>query len=341
MKFAVVGLAYSHPYTYTQILQRMGHTISHVWDDDPQRLKEFAEQFGALPVASPRDIPIGEIDGVIATSRIPERIDHAVLFPREGRSHLFQQTGGDVRVAARKIAGHRPANGHALAQHIGAAVCASHSDAQGPSRHRAKLALSSGPRDLRSFHQSLHGGTGHLAGRPVAGRRDRSSIWACTRWRCCRFSSARASAGLVPRRRRATSSSPCPEDAAVIGLEWEGGLPGMIEVPCGVKGESFGVEVFGREAILGFSIPKGDIRDASGAALGDVDPWVEFGYAGADGGVRRDVRGRGSCRCPSKKPYAWPRSSSPPAPRPEWVSRWRSVEIVFIMSSRAPRGDPT
>ena len=70
------------------------------------------------------------------------------------------------------------------------------------------------------------------------------------------------------------------EDAAVIGLEWEDGLPGMIEVPCGVKGESFGAEIFGREAILKFSIPKGDIQEASGAALGDADPWVEFGYAG-------------------------------------------------------------
>ncbi len=30
MRFAVVGLAYSHPYTYTQILQRTGHTITHV-----------------------------------------------------------------------------------------------------------------------------------------------------------------------------------------------------------------------------------------------------------------------------------------------------------------------
>ena len=53
MKIAVVGLAFSHPYSYTQILGRMGHTVSHVWDDDPARLAEFATRFGATPVSSP------------------------------------------------------------------------------------------------------------------------------------------------------------------------------------------------------------------------------------------------------------------------------------------------
>jgi predicted dehydrogenase len=70
------------------------------------------------------------------------------------------------------------------------------------------------------------------------------------------------------------------EDTALIVLEWKDGLAGVVEIPCGVKGESFGVELFGSEALLGCSIPKGDVRDASGAALGDVDPLREFGYVG-------------------------------------------------------------
>jgi hypothetical protein len=35
MKFAIVGMAYSHPYSYARILLREGHSISYAWDDDP------------------------------------------------------------------------------------------------------------------------------------------------------------------------------------------------------------------------------------------------------------------------------------------------------------------
>ena len=52
MKFAVVGLAYSHPYSYVRILLRDGHSVAYAWDDDPVRLQEFAGQFGAVPVGS-------------------------------------------------------------------------------------------------------------------------------------------------------------------------------------------------------------------------------------------------------------------------------------------------
>jgi predicted dehydrogenase len=186
MKIAVVGLAYSHPYTYTQILQRTGHTVTHVWDDVPERLKEFAEKFGVAPVSSPEEIPFGAVDGVIATSRLPERIDHAVMFLEKG---IPAYTSKPAAVTLEQL------------QRITSAV--------------------------RRFHKES-----------------------------------------------------LSEDAVVVALEWEDGLPGVIEVPCGVKGESFGAEVFGREAILKFAIPKGDVQEAGGAALGDVDPWVEFGYAG-------------------------------------------------------------
>ena len=83
MKIAVVGLAFSHPYSYTQILGRMGHAVSHVWDDDPSRLAEFATRFGAAPVSSPDAVPAG-VDGVIVTGRLPERIDHALVFIDRG-----------------------------------------------------------------------------------------------------------------------------------------------------------------------------------------------------------------------------------------------------------------
>ncbi|MBP1776764.1 MAG: dehydrogenase-like protein, partial [candidate division NC10 bacterium] len=84
MRYAVVGLAYSHPYTYTQILQRTGHTITQVWDDDPERLAEFSRKFGVPAVPDLAEIPAAEIDGVICTHRLPERIDQAAMFLEKG-----------------------------------------------------------------------------------------------------------------------------------------------------------------------------------------------------------------------------------------------------------------
>jgi predicted dehydrogenase len=70
------------------------------------------------------------------------------------------------------------------------------------------------------------------------------------------------------------------EDVAVLTVEWSDGLLGTVDVVGGVSGEFYGVELYGSEAVLRASIPKGDVRDHRGAAVGDVDPWEEFGYVG-------------------------------------------------------------
>ena len=279
MKIAVVGLAYSHPYTYTQILQRTGHVVTHVWDDVPERLKEFSEKFCVPYVSSPEEIPAGAIDGVIATSRLPERIDQAVMFLEKGIPTYTSKPAAASLDQLRRIT--------SVVRRTGTPWLSTSVLRYAPALLSLKAYLDRGKAGsliqvrATSCHFISHymqepgvwqddpkRGGGSIINMGVHGLEMLSvlvgpnirRLW-CTAGR--RFHKESLS-----------------EDAAVIALEWEDGLPGVIEVPCGVKGESFGAEVFGREAILKFTIPKGDVQEAGGAALGDVDPWVEFGYAG-------------------------------------------------------------
>jgi predicted dehydrogenase len=278
MKIAVVGLAYTHPYTYTQILQRTGHAITHVWDDEPGRLKEFSEKFGVPAVSSPGEIPAAEIDGVICTSRLPERIDHAVAFLEKGIPTYTSKPAATSLALLERLA--------STVRRTGTPWFSTSVLRYAPAVLGLKAYLDKGKAGtLIQVRATACHYISHYMQEPGIWqddpRRGGGSIINMG------IHALEMLAVLVgPRVRkvwcdagRRFHKESLSEDAAVIGLEWEDGLPGVIEVPCGVKGESFGVELFGREAILKFSIPKGDIQEASGAALGDVDPWVEFGYA--------------------------------------------------------------
>lgn len=279
MRFAIIGLAYSHPYTYTQILQRMGHTITHVWDDDPERLREFSEKFSVPAISDPADLPVAELDGVICTHRLPERIGQAVMFLEKDVPTYTSKPAATSLAQLEKIT--------AAVRRTGTPWFSTSVLRYAPAVLGLKSYLDKGKAGAliqvraTSCHFISHymqepgvwqddpgRGGGSIINMGIHGLEMLSVL-------------------VGPRVRRVWCQAgkrfhleSLSEDAAVIGLEWEDGLPGMIEVPCGVKGESFGVEIFGREAILKFSIPKGDIQEASGAALGDADPWVEFGYAG-------------------------------------------------------------
>jgi predicted dehydrogenase len=279
MKIAVVGLAYSHPYTYTQILQRMGHAVTHVWDDVPERIREFSEKFGVPAASSPEEIAAAKIDGVICTHRLPERIDHAVMFLEKG---IPTYTSKPAATSLERL--------ERIASTVRRTVT--------PWFSTSVLRYAPALLGLKAYLDKGRAGTliqvRATSCHYISHYMEEPGIW--------QDDPRRGGGSIInmgihalemlsvlvgPRVRRVWCTAgkrhhteSLSEDAAVIGLEWEDGLPGMIEVPCGVKGESFGVEVFGREAILKFSIPKGDIQEASGAALGDADPWVEFGYAG-------------------------------------------------------------
>jgi predicted dehydrogenase len=279
MRFAVIGLAYSHPYTYTQILQRTGHTITHVWDDVPERLAEFAAKFGVPAVADPAGFPTAGLDGVICTHRLPERIDQAVMFLEKGVPTYTSKPAATSLDQLERLS--------STIRRTGTPWLSTSVLRYAPAVLGLKAYLDKGKAGVLI---QVRGTSCHY----ISHYMEEPGIW--------QDDPRRGGGSIInmgvhalemlsvlvgPRVRRVWCKADkrfhteaLSEDAAVIGLEWEGGLLGMIEVPCGVKGESFGVEIFGREAILKFSIPKGDIQEASGAALGDVDPWVEFGYAG-------------------------------------------------------------
>jgi predicted dehydrogenase len=279
MKIAVVGLAYSHPYTYAQILQRSGHTITHVWDDVPDRLKEYSERFGVPAVSSPADIPADKIDGIIATSRLPERIEHAVMFlekavPTYSSKPAATSLAQLDRLTSTVRRTGTPWLSTSVLRYAPAVLALKAYLDKGKAgtliqvRATACHYISQYMEEPGIWQDDPRRGGGSIINMGIHGLEmlsvligpDIRRLW-CT----------------ASRRHHKESLS---EDAAVIALEWADGLPGVIEVPCGVKGESFGVEIYGREAIFKFTIPKGDVQEASGAALGDVDPWVEFGYVG-------------------------------------------------------------
>jgi predicted dehydrogenase len=63
-------------------------------------------------------------------------------------------------------------------------------------------------------------------------------------------------------------------------MQWEDGLLGTVEILGGVNSAYFEVQVYGSECTLRCTIPKGDVQDLRGAAVGDADHCVEEGYSG-------------------------------------------------------------
>ncbi len=279
MKIAVVGLAFSHPYTYTQILKRMGHQVSHVWDDDPTRLAEFAARFGAAPVPSSEAVPPGGVDGVIVTGRLPERIDDALLFVERGTPVYL----GKPMVA----------NASQLIR-LGAALRRTGTPLLTTSVLRYAPALRSLRRHLDQERPgtlvAVHGLSGHSIDLymkepnvwqddPARGGGTLITMGVHALEMLCALVGYRIRSVSCRTGRRLHARS-LSEDIAVLTLEWADGLLGTVDVVGGVSGEFYGVEVYGSDAVLRASIPKGDVRDHRGAAIGDADPWEEFGYAG-------------------------------------------------------------
>lgn len=279
MNIAVVGLAFSHPYSYTQILQRMGHHVTHVWDDMPERLAEYAARFGVAPVASISDIPVAELDGVIVTGRLPERVDHAIHFLEHGlpvyaskpMATSLTQVERLVETVRRtgspyfstSVLRYAPAlaslHNHLEAGRLGTLVSARATSAEDvsmymrePNRWQDDPALGGGSIITMGLHA--------LEMLVVLLGPNIRRVW-------CR----------ATRRVHMQSTS---EDVALIGLEWEEGLLAAIDVICGVNINAFSVELYGSQATLRCTLPKGDVQDFSGAAVGEVDVFDEFGYTG-------------------------------------------------------------
>jgi predicted dehydrogenase len=279
MKIAVVGLAFSHPYAYSQILRRMGHHVSHVWDDDPTRLAGFAAQFGAVPIAGPEAVPAGGVDGIIVTGRLPERIEHALLFidrgtpvylgkPMVANALQLSRLGAALRrtgtpFLTTSVLRYAPAL-CSLRRHVEQGRLGTLVAVHGLSGHSIDLYM----KEPNVWQDDPARGGGTLITMGVHALEMLSAlVGSRIRMVSCRTG-----------RRLHTGS--LSEDIAVLTLEWADGLLGTVDIVGGVSGEFYGVEVYGSQTVLRASIPKGDVRDHRGGAVGDADPWEEFGYAG-------------------------------------------------------------
>lgn len=83
MRFAIIGLTLSHPYAFAEILTQRGHSISAVWDYDPDRAAEFGARYGAAVAETP-GAALGPgagatPDGAIITSYTSDHFAHARL----------------------------------------------------------------------------------------------------------------------------------------------------------------------------------------------------------------------------------------------------------------------
>jgi predicted dehydrogenase len=280
MNVAVIGLAFSHPYTYTQILHRMGHTVTAVWDDDPGRLAEFCARFGATAIDKPEGALGAGVDGVIVTGRLPERVDHALAYI-EGRVPTYLgkpmvATAADLRrvieaaervgtpIMSTSVLRYAPAI-VALRRHVDAGRLGTVVSVRATSAHGIETYLT----EPHMWQDDPQRGGGTLITMGVHALDMLAAVLGA------RFLTVSCRVGS---RHHLGSLS---EDVALVTVEWTNGLLGTAEIVGGVTGESYGVEVYGSSAILRTAVPKGDVVDHRGAAVGAADAWEEFGYTGA------------------------------------------------------------
>jgi len=277
---AVIGLAFSHPYTYTQILRRMGHTVTAAWDDDVERLAEFCARFDAAAIDRPDGAAGGNVDGVIVTGRLPERIDHALAYIHgrvptylgkplaAGTPDLQRVTAAARRtgtpIMSTSVLRYAPAM-LALRRHVDAGRLGTVLSVRATSAHGIDTYLA----EPHVWQDDPRRGGGTLITMGVHALEMLAvSVGAHFRTVTCR---------VCTRHHRGSLS----EDVALVTIEWADGLLGTAEIIGGVAGESYGLEIFGSSAILRTAIPKGDVVDHRGAAIGAPDAWEEFGYTGA------------------------------------------------------------
>jgi predicted dehydrogenase len=279
MNIAFAGLAYSHPYVYRQILERMGHRAAYVWDDDAGRREEFSRLSGAIPVARYEEIPPGQIDGAILAGRLPERIDHALYF-LEQRVPIYTgkpmaTNAGDLDRLTAAVLGtgtpllttsvlrFAPAL-QALRRHLERGTIGQLVAVRAVSAHKIDRYLE----EPHVWQDDPARGGGTLLTMGVHALEMLSVVIG---------DDFRRVTCHTDRRYHTRSLS---EDVALLTVEWESGLLGSVEIIGGVDVEYYGVEVYGSANVLRAFIPKGDVEDYRGTALGDADPWIEFGYAG-------------------------------------------------------------
>jgi len=84
MRIGFVGLALSHPYTFAHVLAGRGSPPAFVWDNDPDRARDFAASFGTVLCDSPEAMAEHAPDGVMVCGVAANHVRDSLPFLLRG-----------------------------------------------------------------------------------------------------------------------------------------------------------------------------------------------------------------------------------------------------------------
>lgn len=77
MTIGVIGLSFSNPYTYAEMLPSLGARIGYVWDYYPDRAAEYADRYAVQVIDDYREYADLSVDGVLIFSPGADHVQHA------------------------------------------------------------------------------------------------------------------------------------------------------------------------------------------------------------------------------------------------------------------------
>lgn len=263
LRFAVLGLALSHPYAFARHLEGKGHSITAVWDPDADKAREYGEAHGGTVLSHPTDA-IGSCDAVIITSVIASHAELARPYLEAGVPAFVDKfLSTDVGEAEQMVA---------LAEKAGGVLMAASCIRFMPRWRELEETLKSGAvgRPLTAEAVCCH---------DISGFRDGPSAWQddptlsggslmnmgihCTDPLIAALGpDILAVTASASRRVYDWSRS---EDQAVILIRWRNGVIGTARIVCGTTLERYGLSVVTESAEVTAS--PGDATDYYGPML--------------------------------------------------------------------------
>lgn len=80
MRFGIVGLSLSHPYTFAKLLQKLNHEVAFVWDYDYEKARDFGERFNIKVIKEVEDSYKEHIDGVFIEVESHKHVEVSIPF---------------------------------------------------------------------------------------------------------------------------------------------------------------------------------------------------------------------------------------------------------------------
>ena len=280
MKIGVIGLAFSHPYTYSSVIRRMGHTVDWVWDTDAQKAKAFADEHGAMVVENVERLFAAKPDGIIISTRggherttyilpaIEQHIPTYIAKPLVTGVADLEMIVRAARTAQSPIMSTsvlRFAPGiRALGEHVRLGRAGTLLSIHASAVHSIARYMEPEHR----WQDDLESGGGTLVSMGVHALDPIASVVGCD---------VESVSAYTTRRLFKESLS---EDAATVICRYTNGLVASIDLVGGFHGEFYGIDVYGSDGIYRARVPSMQVEDHAGGARGGADAWTEYGYVG-------------------------------------------------------------